>query len=98
MAWLGLSSTDEQEFMSRRMTEMNPMHDAQCKANHLKWAQSKENKDRVSELKKGNTNTRGKKWFNDGVKTAMSFECPKGWVPGRLNPHWNHKRKKNVST
>ena len=35
-------------------------------------------------IKKGNTNVRGKKWYNNGTKCTMAFECPEGFVPGRL--------------
>lgn len=27
---------------------------------------------------------KGKKWFNNGVKSIMSFECPEGYVAGRI--------------
>lgn len=32
----------------------------------------------------GNTNTLGKRWFNNGVVSVMRFECPDGFVPGRI--------------
>ena len=32
--------------------------------------------------------TKGKKWFNNGKEQAMLFECPEGWVSGRLNADW----------
>lgn len=32
-----------------------------------------------------NTNVRGKKWYNNGITSVMAFECPEGYVPGRLN-------------
>ena len=27
---------------------------------------------------------RGMKWFNNGVNNTKAFECPDGYVPGRL--------------
>lgn len=27
---------------------------------------------------------KGRKWFNNGVKSIMSFECPEGYVAGRI--------------
>lgn len=33
---------------------------------------------RISEAK------RGRRWFNDGSKEVFCFECPEGFVPGRL--------------
>lgn len=34
----------------------------------------------------GNTNNRGRRWFNDGLKSIMAFDCPKGFKNGRLIP------------
>ena len=95
IAWLGLSSTDAQHFQARKMKEANPMSDPKIKAKHLSAVRSKSRAKKLSEAKMGNTNTKGKSWFNNGVKTGMFSECPEGWTKGRLNPHWNHKRKKN---
>lgn len=45
---------------------------------------SSETKKAISEKAKGNTNVRGKKWWNDGQINTMSVECPGDtWVPGR---------------
>ena len=27
---------------------------------------------------------RGRKWFNNGVSNVMAFECPEGFMPGRI--------------
>lgn len=40
--------------------------------------------DSVGKAKIGNTNVRGKKWFNDGVRSIRAFECPVGFVAGRI--------------
>lgn len=45
----------------------------------------------IGKLKVGNTNVRGKKWFNDGTKSVRAFECPEGFKAGRI-----YKRVKNV--
>ena len=38
----------------------------------------------MSERQLGNTNVRGKKWWNNGQVNKMSVECPgEQWVPGR---------------
>lgn len=37
-----------------------------------------------SERKKGNTYTKGRKWFNNSIISVMAFECPEGFVEGRL--------------
>ena len=68
---------------SERMKRDNPMHDPEAKRNHLDKVRSKKNRVRVSKMKMGNTNTKGKSWFNNGEKTGMFFECPEGWTKGR---------------
>ena len=32
----------------------------------------------------GNTNTKGMRWFNNGKINKVCFECPPGFIPGRL--------------
>jgi group I intron endonuclease len=45
---------------------------------------TEETKKLMSEKKIGNTNVRGKKWWNDGQTNKMSVECPGiEWVSGR---------------
>lgn len=49
---------------------------------------SEEHKAKISASRKGkltgNTNVRGKHWFNNGVTSTMAFECPEGYKPGRI--------------
>lgn len=45
---------------------------------------SEETKQKISIGVKGNTNTKGLFWFNNGIKNIMSHSCPEGFVPGRL--------------
>ena len=48
---------------------------------------TEEARQKMTDAKKGNTYTKGHKWFNDGVKNVMAYECPEGYVPGRIrNP------------
>ena len=44
-----------------------------------------ETKNKISELKKGNKNVRGKRWFNNGKINIRAKECPEGFVFGRLS-------------
>jgi hypothetical protein len=45
---------------------------------------NQETKKLISDSKIGNTNVRGKKWWNDGQINKMMVECPgDGWIPGR---------------
>ena len=45
---------------------------------------SEEHKMKISEAMKGNTHTKGMKWFNNGKINKVCFECPEGFVPGKL--------------
>ena len=45
---------------------------------------SEETKKKMSEKAKGNTNVKGKHWFNNGKECKFCFECPEGFVPGRI--------------
>ena len=40
--------------------------------------------EKIGKLKIGNTNVRGKKWFNNGIKSVRAFECPEGFRAGRI--------------
>lgn len=51
---------------------------------------SEEHKKKVSEAMKGNQyakgnkNNLGKHWFNNGEESKLCYECPNGFIPGRL--------------
>lgn len=51
---------------------------------------SAETRKKLSELNKGNkyglgnTNVRGRHWYNNGQINALVYECPEGFVPGIL--------------
>ena len=49
---------------------------------------SEEHKKKMAESHKGknlgNTNVRGKRWFNNGKINKLCFECPPGFIPGML--------------
>ena len=51
---------------------------------HKGKSRSAETRKRMSEAQKGNTNVRGKHWYNNGKECKFCFECPEGFVPGRL--------------
>lgn len=45
---------------------------------------SEETRNKMSEAKKGNTNTKGMHWFNNGKVNKLCYECPDGFVTGKL--------------
>ena len=51
---------------------------------------SEEHKKKIGEKSKGNTyakgntNVKGKRWYNNGEKCVRAKECPEGFVPGRI--------------
>lgn len=56
---------------------------------------SEEHKRHLSEVRKGkpcseeskkkrSESEKGKHWFNNGITSTLQFECPEGFVPGRL--------------
>ena len=50
---------------------------------------TEEHKKKLSAVRKGNTNTKGMRWFNNGKINTMAKECPNGFVPGRLKGEQN---------
>jgi len=101
LGMLGLKHTDEtkrligQKVKGTKVGENNPMKKDWVKEKH-KQSQNRESTQLLrSKNKTGNTNVRGKSWFNNGQITKMLFgPLDDGWKPGRLNPHWNYKRGK----
>ena len=66
-----------------------------CKVKITRKPFSEESRKRLSEAHKGkhlsketkkklSLNSKGRKWFNNGVISIMRFECPEGFVEGRL--------------
>ena len=41
-------------------------------------------KQKLSQKQTGIHNTKGMHWYNNGIKNIQSFNCPSGFVPGRL--------------
>ena len=62
------------EEAKRKVSEANKGNDYWLGKHH-----SEESKRKISEARKG------KHWFNNGKKEIMEFECPEGFVPGRLS-------------
>ena len=45
---------------------------------------SEEHKNKISEANKGNSYAKGMHWFNNGKENKYCYECPDGFVPGRI--------------
>lgn len=43
-----------------------------------------ETKKKIAEASKGNKNVRGTRWYNNGKISKRAYECPEGFVPGRI--------------
>ena len=72
------SEETRRKMSEAKKDEKNPMYGKR---------HSEETKKKMGAAKKGNTYAkvnRGKHWFNNGKKTKFCFECPPGFVPGRL--------------
>lgn len=55
------------------------------KMSEVRKNMSEETKKRMSEAHKGKSSgMKGKRWFNNGIKNKLCFECPDGFTPGRL--------------
>jgi hypothetical protein len=79
--------------ISERMKSNNPMFNEAIRDKHKRSINSPEALRKKSLLKMENSYNKGKHWYNNGIETKMCLECPEGWVEGRINPHWNYKRK-----
>ena len=45
---------------------------------------SDETKKKIAEASKGNKNVRGMHWYTNGKISKRAYECPDGFVPGRI--------------
>ena len=52
---------------------------------HKGKKRSEDDKRNISESLKGHKAwSKGRKWYNNGIKNVMAFECPEGFVKGRI--------------
>ena len=51
---------------------------------HKGIPRSEETKKKIAEASKGNKNVRGTRWYNNGKISKRAYECPDGFVPGRI--------------
>ena len=61
---------------------------SEAKKGQTPWNKGKKMPDdfrkKLSEKSKGNTNVKGMHWFNNGKENKFCYECPPGFVPGRI--------------
>ncbi len=69
---LGYKQSDEAKF------KIGLAHKGNTHCLGKTWTQTDEQKAKNSEK------TKGKLWFNNGLVSVMKYECPEGFVPGRL--------------
>ena len=51
---------------------------------HKDKPRSEETRNKIGSAVKGNTNVRGRHWYNNGKISKRAYECPDGFVPGRI--------------
>ena len=62
----------------------SPSVETRKKMSEAKKNMSEETRKKMSEARKGNTNVRGRHWYNNGKINIRVKECPDGFVPGML--------------
>lgn len=82
----GMTLTDEQK--------------EKCRLAHigLKNPHTEEWNKKISESNKGNKNVKGMKWFNNGLINKRAYECPEGFVLGRLLSEDTRSKMYNAET
>lgn len=73
-------------FFGKHHTEESraKMSAAMSGANHPFFGKHHTDETREKMSKSISVANKGKHWFNNGEKSTMAFECPQGFVPGRL--------------
>lgn len=64
--------------------KLSEEHAAKVAFAHKGKKHTEETKRKVSKALKGNQHVKGKLWYNNGIKSVMAFECPEGFVKGRI--------------
>ena len=70
------------EECKRKLSEAN-----KCNTYHKGKKHSEESRRKMSESHKGHPPTKGSKgmhWYNNGIVNNLAYECPNGFVKGRL--------------
>ena len=85
-----LSEEHKKKIGEAKKGEKNPNYgkhfseETKKKMSEAKKNISEETRKKMSEAHKGNTNTKGMHWYNNGKENKYCYECPNGFVPGKL--------------
>lgn len=85
--------------MSQKAVEKMKTSQRKYYETHTSWnkgiARTDEEKQKISartkeamtrpEIRSKLATNKGKHWYNNGIKTITAYECPKGFIPGRLS-------------
>lgn len=59
---------------------------------------TKETNEKISaKMKAGSASAKGKKWYTDGTKSILAFECPEGWKSGHSNGSGDSHKNRDYS-
>ena len=68
------------------LTEEHKKHISEgTKLRYITKGCSHETRQKLSKSKQGNKSLTGRHWYNNGTKNVAAFECPEGFVPGKLS-------------
>ena len=78
-------SVFEHNSIHHKNIKQKPEHIEKRVAKNIGQKRTATTKIKMSKAKLGNTNVRGTRWWNNGIKNTRAKDCPDGFVPGRLN-------------
>lgn len=81
-----ISETVKKSFTPERRAFQSQLHKGKPSW-HKGRSRSEETKKKLSEANKG------KKWYNNGIVSKCLFQCPEGWMPGRI---WKKRNQKEL--
>ena len=74
----------EKRKLQAPMSEESKLKHKQSVSNYWNSPEGQRQKQINSERSKSSPHAKGKRWFNNGVKNVVDYECPEGFVPGRI--------------
>ena len=69
---------------AKKGKQFSEEHKSKLRESHKGKKLSAETKKKIGETKKGNSYAKGMHWYNNGKENKFCYECPDGFVPGRL--------------